>query len=213
MLKEVGYFAYFPVGHFGTVARSQNFLFHLRDRKTKGEKAKQIIDHFEKRVTFEPEPRRALYNALVESMNNVAEHAYSRRYGWRLEYREWWLLGYFDDASREISFVFLDQGVSIPRTIRANLGDKFRSGSDLILEAVTTGKSSTGQATRGTGLPSLKEFVDQAYSGTLEITSYRSRCTFHKGAAALKRTLNIPLQGTLITWKIQFEQLMLSYEG
>ena len=204
MLNQVGYFAYFPQIRVTGMPQSRNFLFHLRDRHTHGKKVWQMIEHFENRVTFQQEERQALYDALIESMDNVGQHAYGRRFGWRYHYRDWWLLGYFDDTNHEISFVFLDQGVGIPATIRANIGDQFRSGTDLITEAVLTGKSSTGGLNRGNGLPSLKTFVDRAYNGTLQITSDQSRCTFSKGTGPEKRTLRIPLHGTLITWKIQF---------
>ena len=203
VLHEVGYFNYFPGLKYQVATQRRGYLRHHHGRRTNGKTVKALIEHFEKRVTFEPLGRQTLYNALIESMNNVAEHAYVRRRGNRFDYGEWWLLGYFDDDAHEISFSFYDQGLGIPKTIRARLRHQLRSGAALIREAVEHGISRTKLNTRGRGLPSLKKFVDAAVEGTLVISSLESQCVFHKGKTPLEQTWNIALPGTLITWNIR----------
>lgn len=206
VLHGVGYFKYFPGVHYPIAAQQRGYMRHDHDSRVRGASAKVLIQHFEKRVTFAPQGRETLYNALVESMNNVAEHAYPERRRNKLAYSEWWLLGYFDDAAREISFSFYDQGLGIPRTIRARLRHELRSGASLIREAVERGISRTKVSTRGKGLPSLKKFVDASVDGTLVISSHTSQCVFSKGKPPLEQTWNIPLSGTLITWNIQLPE-------
>ena len=206
VLHEVGYFKYFPGIRYPLAAQQRGYLRHDHDCRVRGTSAKVLIQHFEKRVTFAPQGRQTLYNALVESMNNVAEHAYPERRRKKSAYAEWWLLGYFDDDAREISFSFYDQGLGIPRTIRARLRHELRSGASLIREAVERGISRTRLSTRGKGLPSLKKFVDSAVDGTLVISSHTSQCVFHKGELPSEHTWNIPLPGTLITWNIRLPE-------
>ena len=205
VLHEVGFFWYFPGLRYKVSAQGRGYLQHRHARVTSGRTVGDLIKHFEKRVNFPPSWRRALYNALIESMNNVAEHAYPGQSKRKIGYREWWLLGYFDDDQHEISFSFFDQGIGIPATIRARLRDTFRSGTALIREAVEHGISRTKLSTRGRGLPSLKMFVDAAEDGTLVISSHTSQCVFHKGEAPLEQSWNIALPGTLITWNIRLK--------
>ncbi len=205
ILQEVGYFKYFPDLKYNVRPQPRRCLQHLNDSNTRGSKVKKLIEHFEQRVTFTTEGRRALYDALIESMNNVAEHAYPIRRYRRSEYGQWWLVGYFDDSIHEISFSFFDQGIGIPETIRTRLRDKFRTGTALIRDAVEHGRSSTKLETRGKGLPSLKRFVDASIAGTLVINSHESQCIFERGNSPVEQTWEIPLPGTLISWNIRIE--------
>ena len=205
ILQEVGYFKYFPALRYSIREQPRHCLQHLNDRSTKGTKVKRLIEHFEQRVTFTPEGRKALYDALVESMNNVAEHAYPARRENRKAYGEWWLVGYFDDSTCEISFSFFDQGIGIPRSIRTRFRDTLLSGTALIRDAVEHGRSSTQLDTRGKGLPSLKKFVDASIAGTLVINSHESQCIFKMGESPIEQTWDIHLPGTLISWNIQIE--------
>ena len=205
ILQEVGYFKYFPELNYRVKPQPRRCLQHLNDNATRGSKVKKLIEHFEQRVTFTPDGRRALYDALIEGMNNVAEHAYPHRHYNRKSYSEWWLVGYFDDSINEISFSFFDQGIGIPQTIRSRLGDSFRKGTALIRDAVEHGRSSTKLDTRGKGLPSLKRFVDASIAGTLVINSHESQCVFQRGQAPVEQTWGIRLPGTLISWNIQIQ--------
>lgn len=203
ILQEVGYFRYFPGLKYRVQPQPRHCLQALSDRMTRGPAVKQLIQFFENRVMFTPEGRKALYNALIEAMDNVAKHAYPNRKYNRRAYSDWWLVGYVDDEIHEISFSFFDQGIGIPKSIRTRIGDDFRKGTALIRDAVEHGRSSTKLDTRGKGLPSLKKFVDDSIAGTLVINSFESQCVFESGKAPREQTWGTRLPGTLISWNIQ----------
>jgi hypothetical protein len=122
-------------------------------------------------------------------------------------HNRWWLLGYRDSKTHEVSFCFYDQGLGIPKTIRTRFKDKFgrlsASDSDLIVKAVVEGHySSTKDPTRGRGLPVLKRFIDKSASGRLMIVSRSSRCIFTK-AEPITADLKKKFKGTLISWSLQ----------
>jgi anti-sigma regulatory factor (Ser/Thr protein kinase) len=170
----------------------------------------ELIKHFKPVAKLDQESRPALYEALIECMNNVLEHAYPEKQGAPGELQHWWLLGYRDFAKSEVSFCFYDQGLGIPNTIRTRIKDApwlpffSRSGSVLIEEAVVRGRySRTQKPSKGRGLPTLKRFIDVASDGELAILSDRSRCIFHTGKKPERNEFSIGLPGTLITWNIR----------
>ena len=203
ILEQVGYFQYFPAIRYAMRVQNRNILHHLHDDRISGTKVKALLAHFEKRVEFTIQGKRTLYDALIESMNNVAEHAFPSKKTTIKIPHEWWLLGYFNDDAKEISFSFFDQGVGISQTIRTRIRDKIRSGSSLIRNAVEKGISRTQKPTRGKGLPALKEYIDEAKDGTMVISSHRSQVIFAKHVPPLEQTWKFALPGTLITWNIQ----------
>jgi|GEM_PF-1962413 len=204
LLQQIGYFRYFR-GEVPTTQGSlkQHFLSHMHGKLTKGSTVKSLLDHFSEVFDFTVQSKALLYNALIECMNNVLEHAYPNRKTDEFSYVEWWLLGYRDSTTGDIYFCFFDQGECIPKTIRTRLKDKIRSGSALIRQAVEEGVSRTKKNTRGRGLPSLKKFVDEAIDGDLSIVSHKNQCIFHKGREPRESTFNSVLRGTLITWNIR----------
>jgi hypothetical protein len=202
LLGYLGYFDYFPVSRWSNSNNdsSRFYLSHRRGEKVDPEAVKALLVHFEVEQILNTPERQALYSALVECMQNVLDHAYPNS----SEYRQWWLIGYRDSMTHEISFCFYDQGVGIPETIRARLQGKVlylsRSDSKLVRKAVESSNDlRTEDKNRGQGLPTFKRFVDSAKNASLEIDSAATRCTFTP-----TRTTNCDtethLRGTLISW-------------
>lgn len=212
LLGEIGYWRYVPgldQDTWSTPGKSKRFFKHITDARTTGSVVKELISHFGPAAHFEQEESKALYKAIIECMENTAGHAYpERRTGQRYLYGKWWLLGGCDDESGEIFFVFYDQGLGIPGTIRARLRDKVpflaRTDEDLIVKAVVEGRFSRHKTqNRGRGLPQLKAFIDASAQGQLVIVSNQSRCIFRKGQGPTTERLPVSLPGTLVVWNLQ----------
>jgi anti-anti-sigma regulatory factor len=200
LLGLIGYYQYFPAVRWNPpTALSRFYLAHRSGEGVNQRAATDLISHLR---TVGRLPTSRLYEALIEGMQNATEWGYGNRVS---GYRRWWLLGYRDSATGEISYCFYDQGAGIPVTIRKRLKDRVvllaPSGSTLIRKAVVSGHySRTRRPTRGRGLPTLKRFVDEAASGELLIQSRESRCLFRTGHKPLLHDYEECLQGTMISW-------------
>jgi anti-anti-sigma regulatory factor len=201
LLGLIGYYKYFPAVQWTAPTGSTRFyLAHRYGEGVDQKAASELISHLR---TVGRLPSSRLYEALIEGMQNATEWGYGNRVA---GYRRWWLLGYRDSQTGEISYCFYDQGAGIPVTIRKRLKDRVKflspTGSQLIRKAVVAGHySRTRRPTRGRGLPTLKRFVDEAASGRLLIQSRESRCVFTTGKKPkLDDFERECLQGTLITW-------------
>lgn len=60
---------------------------------------------------------KSIYSTMIESMANTKNHAYERGGG------KWWLMAAHREHLKTLHFTFLDNGLTIPATIRRNLGE------------------------------------------------------------------------------------------
>jgi hypothetical protein len=212
LLGQVGYYDYFaemkswkpPSGG------QRHFFTHQKGTLLEPTIVKSLLKHFATVSELPPDMNSALYEALIECMNNVLEHAYPETVGRAAKYHHWWMLGYVDTSTQEMSFCFFDQGVGIPKTIRTRfkdspwLGPLSPGDSALVQTAVIEGGySSTKMPSKGRGLPTLKRFIDISVDGELSIVSHRSFCVFHTGKKPVSEDHKIGLPGTLIMWNIR----------
>jgi hypothetical protein len=211
LLGEVGYWNYFSgITWARSQPNSRLYLEHRTGNRTSGAVVNELIKHFLPELPTKAD-RKLLYPALIECMDNVMKHAYLLSDKNKHSYQRWWLLGFRDPLTHELSFCFYDQGLGIPKTIRVRLKDKLgpfsASDSALIVKAVVKGHySSTKDPTRGKGLPTLKRFIDGAESGELLIVSHKSRCIFRKEADPEQLDFSLRFGGTLIIWRVELRQ-------
>lgn len=213
LLGQVGYYDYFaplkktwkpPSGH------KRHFFAHRKGTMLEPVVVKGLMALFSEVSALDSEMNSALYEALIECMNNVLEHAYPLTQSRAAKYRFWWMLGYVDTSTRNMSFSFFDQGVGIPRTIRTRwkdspwLGPLSPTDSELVQTAVLEGGySSTKRTSKGRGLPTLKRFIDTARDGELSIFANQSMCVFHTDKEPARHDHAANLPGTLIAWNIR----------
>jgi len=208
LLGEIGYYDYFPRMRscwVKPVGRKRFYLKHLKGEAVDSRAAQTIQQHL---LNHRPggKEKHALYEALVEGMNNAHEWGYGRT---ETGYRSWWILGYRDEDTGEISYSFYDQGRTIPVTIRElRLGDRLRrmvlSSSKIVERAIIKGRySRTGKRNRGNGLPALKHLIDKAGQGRMLLLSREAFLQFHPNQTIAERR-DFPekfrLHGTLISW-------------
>ena len=203
LLGLIGYYRYFKGVKWEAPADAQRYyLEHKRGEKVLPEDAASLCIHLHLQGTLSTAK---LYAALIEGMGNAIEWGYDRK---EKGYRWWWLLGYRDDQTGEMAYSLYDQGVGIPVSIRTRFTDWFPGlrppGSELIERAVLEGRySRSKEKGRGTGLPTLLDFVEEGSDGELLILSNESRCIFRHGQPVRRDDFNIGLRGTLISWNFQ----------
>lgn len=176
------------------------------------ETADDLLDCFSEVFDFDPPDRKRLYVALVESMDNVYEHAYPPASTAAHFMREWWLLGYADRVHNTVGFTFYDQGAGIPATIRNRQNDRVRSrlrgwsDGDWISRAVSKGVSRHKSKRRGHGLHNLKEFIgrlDPEIDGSLQVLANCGLVTFTSKGNKDVSKITKELYGTLVVWKLR----------
>lgn len=172
--------------------------------------ARDLLKCFEQVFDFDPADRKRLYVALLESMDNVFEHAYPTDSKAPHFNKEWWLSGYADSGQGTISFTFYDQGAGIPATIRGRQPDRIRSflsvwsDGQWIKRAVERGVSRHKSKRRGHGLQRLREFIEELdVDGSLRVIANHGLASFTSDGKFTVGALREELNGTLVVWQLR----------
>lgn len=212
MLTDIGFFRSFQVKppEFVSSRESRVYVKTMAGNKSDGRYTKPLLELFEKVCQLRPVAVKRLYGALIECMDNVKGHAYPENIGDRPDLiGEWWMCGFADPVNRQLALVFYDQGEGIPTTIKRVRSIRMRSylnfdDSRILKQAITLGLSSKKDIRRGTGLPSLREFVDFAPGGFLRVISGSGDVRYIGSTKRIEtRRLTESLAGSLIVWTIQ----------
>lgn len=212
VLTDIGFFKAFQVKAPAYVLgeESRVYVKTLSGNKSDGRYTRPVLSLFEKVCGLGIVPSKRLYAALIECMDNVRGHAYPEMPGTRADLLgEWWLCAFADPVNDQLALVFYDLGDGIPTTIKNKRSVRLRaylgfSDTKILRRAITVGLSSKDSTRRGTGLPSLKEFVDFAPGGFLRVLSGTGDVRYVGATKRIEsRDLALPLTGSLIVWTIR----------
>lgn len=140
--------------------------------------------------------RGAVYPTLIECMANTNNHAYHIKN----KMSEWWMIAIYNKLTNGVKFVFLDNGLSIPVTMKKRISEKVYSTEHSIIEAALKGenRSRTKKQWRGKGLPRIYSFYQKGHIKNLNIISGNGYLNFQNGK---KMDLKNQFYGTLLTWE------------
>lgn len=173
----------------------QNKNFKIKRGSTlEKETIKKIIDFA--REKKDNEKFMFLYNMISELMENTVFHAYYDNQ--KIEHKDWYIFA--EHNHNILSFVFLDTGLGIPKTVRKKFSDKitFKSHSDLLLSTLRgEQRTQTQEKFRGKGLPFVFEQFCSNTISNLRIISNHSCYNINENNDIEKE-----LQGTLFYWEI-----------
>ena len=212
VLTDIGFFRSFQVKppKFESSKETRVFIKTIAGNRSDGRYAKPFLQLFEQVCQFDAIASKRLYGALIECMDNVKGHAYPLNVGSRPDLiGEWWMCGFADPVNRQLALVFYDQGDGIPATIKTKRSIRLRSylnfdDSRILKKAITQGLSSKDDDRRGTGLPSLREFVDYAPGGFLRVISGLGDVRYIGSSKKIESLqLSEELAGSLIVWTIR----------
>lgn len=215
LLEEIGFYDALKIKppKLPDSYKRRTYLRIERRDRIAPEIADSLLDCFSAERAFLPDDRKRLHVALVECMDNVFEHAYDQKSDDPYLYKEWWLVGYADHSDSSIGFIFYDQGMGIPSTIRKrkrSLIERSRflrswNDSHWIERAVLRPISRHSSKRRGHGLDRLKRFLDGLdVDGSLRVLANKGDVEFLTSGQALGAELpNEGLNGTLIVWKLR----------
>jgi anti-anti-sigma regulatory factor len=212
LLTDIGFFRSFQVKppEFVSSKESRVYVKTIAGNRSDGRYTKPVLQLFEQVCQLQPLAGKRLYGALIECMDNVKGHAYPENIGDRPDLiGEWWMCGFADPINRQLALVFYDQGAGIPTTIKRKRSIRMKSylnfdDSRILKQAITHGLSSKDDIRRGTGLPSLREFIDYAPGGFLRVISGSGDVRYIGSTKRIEtRRLTEPLAGSLIVWTIR----------
>lgn len=213
ILDGVGYFSFYQGGdpEPTRVVNSQTQYFTITTGKGSDTEASgKLVESFSTGGYLDQQTARRLGKCLAECLDNVSHHAYDGRRPKPLK-RRWWLVGYCDKPKNEIYFALLDLGVGMPHTLHKRRREADMSlkhlllglnDEELIVRAFTESFSSTKKRNRGLGLPGLKNILDKFGHGELTVFTNRSECRLTPNNRPRGKRYEIPLAGTLLTWKL-----------
>jgi hypothetical protein len=215
LLEEIGFYEALNIKppQLPESYKRRTYVRIERRDKISPEVADSLLDCFSKERSFLADDRKRLHVALVECMDNVFEHAYDQMADDPYLYKEWWLAGYADHSDSSIGFIFYDQGMGIPSTIKRkkrSLIERSRhllswKDSHWIERAVLRPISRHKSKRRGHGLDRLKRFLDGLdVDGALRVLANKGDVEFLTSGQVLNTDLpNDGLDGTLIVWKLR----------
>lgn len=171
-----------------------------------------LLDHLTA-IVGAIEAEKFIFDGLVEALNNVKHHAYPKNSGWHgVSAGTWLMCGAYSPQLKVLTAAVYDMGVGIPSTLpRSGLWEQIKGilaafgandDSSMIAAAMQAGRSRTGLAQRGKGLPIMMRLFDHV-PGHLRILSGHGEVRYRGGDSEITR-LSRPLSlgGTLVQWQI-----------
>ncbi len=147
------------------------------------------------------------YPILIECMTNTHNHAYNETFGL---YNKWWLMASYDADLSRVHFVFLDNGLGIPKTIRKNFKERvIELFGNLVLKNAVDDvglicsalrgefRTRTGDSYRGKG---LQKIYDSMRANSINDPTIISRRGYVNCSSLSGTELNKTFHGTLYSW-------------
>lgn len=230
-LKDVGFLNLLGVEDPRTKMEERNGIYTIpfvTGSKVRGEMIEQLITGLGELAgssgVLDGETllgRSRVYDGLGEAIQNVQDHAYPL---WLTDdgvSKKWWMAGAVEPSKKRFTIAIYDHGISIPVSLpRWTKYDEFRASvaktvggeynptdsphrdGETIAKAVELGRSSTGKAYHGKGLPVIREVIDNCRSGTVRIISRNGSYSCTAGEAPKHASHVSPLRGTLVEWEM-----------
>ncbi len=202
LLKESGFFNYVDVPGKKLVPADPDVLPVRTDNLVRPVTAKDVIDFSRKTLQKGSNySSKGMYVTLIECMANTRQHAYDKF----SVHSKWWLIAVHEESEKKVKFSFLDNGKSIPNTIRKNIRERLfpmlarnASDADLVWSAMQGEfRTRTKKGYRGKGLPKIQE---HSQSGAIRNLVVISREAFVRVSQQERINLKGSFSGTLFSW-------------
>lgn len=189
------------------------FLPFVFGQKVHGESIKELRMNLEKIIGKKLE-NKVWFIALSEAMTNVAQHAYRGIENDNIVIPDaWWLSGLYNQKKNELTVIFYDQGITIPKSLpqskfwakimsHINLTGDEINDSKSIDYAFKIGQTRTNKPHRGRGIAQLLEPIKKCKSGHLKIISRKGFYLKYKDKKSELKNYGKELGGTLIEWTL-----------
>lgn len=197
----------------------KKIIKYIKGRCGDDQKTRDLKNNLIKIVGSEIEKWIFLHSGLSEAIVNVVHHAYPEVLGYCESDKNWYLTGSYSTSNRELTVVFYDQGIGIPKSLPASeIWEKLLSflskkipyaeqkrDEVLLRAAIEMDRTSTEESDRGKGLQDLLEFIRQRGEGSLSILSLKGLFDMevkNGRETIISKGFHNKLGGTLIIWTV-----------
>lgn len=146
-----------------------------------------LLDFLERRQPFVEGLRGSMRMALLELIQNFAEHSGSQVGAW--------VSGQFHPQRNRITLCVLDLGRGIPEALRS-VARYRRYGDARLVELATVEGISSVPASRGLGLSTIRRFV-RSNGGFLRLVAGETQVSFPPDRRPIRKALDTPFPGTV----------------
>lgn len=219
LLSDMGFFELLDIQEvYGrpkpdTTGERSVFLRFHSDNRVDSEVVDRFVGIVEKHILpMNAVARGKLVAAIIEAMNNTLDHAHPDTEAGQTMPHRWWMSSEVNLAKNEVTILFFDQGVGIPRTLSPDRYEVIRSlftrlspfpsDGEMIMAATELYRTSTGQSGRGRGFRNMKQFVDTCSDGELQVLSNRGRYVYMSGTDTYGDE-SLSIGGTVIEWRFR----------
>ncbi len=185
---------------------NDNYLHKEVDKIVDPDVAKEAKNTGTRHVFGNEEPFDAIFDTLVECMQNTNNHANVHKKGECY----WWLYVYSDPTRKFTSYSFLDLGVGIFNSIVVkNYINKFKKispfhGNISLVDDLLSGKIGSrmdkDRNMRGKGIPQIVENSKSKYFSSFVIIVNDVKINLKTG---VREKLSHPLNGTFLYWELE----------
>lgn len=155
-----------------------------------------------------------LMMGMNEAMLNVKNHAYENKFYdpsvALMGGQRWWQCAWFDPEHDRVVFIICDLGMGIAQSYLGETIDplaQFILEQNLVVEALTLGKSRFNEPNRGNGSDDIKRPVEQGYTKHEKLMVFTGGCLYEMDSdiantKASVSTLRPAIPGTIILWAL-----------
>lgn len=219
VFETSGFYNFVYSSHREKIQTDPNVYSIRSDARVFSPYAKEICDFTKKCfVNYGLINTKAIYPIIIECMANTNNHAYKTN----SYYRKWWLMASFLQSDNKVHFTFIDNGFSIPSTIRMKWREhvqklkekiftsimpdsqiKNRLQDSFLIESALKGefRTRTKVEHRGKGLPKIYETAQNQKIDNLKIISKRGSISVNNSSIVAKEIEGI-FYGTLLSWDV-----------
>ncbi len=204
-LTTLGFFRILktPLIDRGSGTNRNDWIQFISGEKTVGAAASLLRRKLERVFGSPTGIQMEIYGSLVEAMKNTFQHAYPID-DLSITERRWWMAGSVNLCRRQIRIVFLDQGITIPRSMPNSVlwKKKFEDLSDahLVHEAMQYGISRLKLRHRGKGFSDICRPGLLHSENAVSVLSRGGLCLMDGVGTVVGIEVLHPFEGTLIEW-------------
>lgn len=222
MLNSIGYWKHFNINTRSMNDSSGKYLKILHDTEANNKHVVELRDFFNDQLRFLPSNTTDMFdNAISEAIANSVEHAYIKKQSIVTINRAWWLAGAYNADTKELVFGCYDQGIGVKEAlghhdnrIMMQWIDKLslmaKSDSSVIETLVNEELPKYKNTDRGHGFKHFIKFIEDYPQGSLNIYSKKGEYKVIKLNDSIipkRYDYDDVLYGTLIVWKIKYEEI------
>lgn len=202
--KNSGFYKYVRYSGVKPLKRNEDNLQILSGEDSDVQLAKQVVDFVCEKTSSNKRQCSFLYNLMIELMSNTRKHAYNTA---KHVLKPRWYCSVELGKDNNFLFTFFDTGEGIPMTVQKRNYEKadlfgIKDDYKYVTSAMDAeSRTSTFLPYRGKGLPRIRKMCSDSLINSMHIITNKADVIVEK-KDYIGKDLDLSLQGTLFTWRL-----------